>query len=51
MRRKMIEDDYAEKMEFFNWLWDEKFTSEEREEYAEEFEEETNKILEPGFVY
>jgi len=44
-----MEEYYADEDTFFTWLWKEKLTQKEREEYAEEFEKKFNKFLPPGF--
>lgn len=41
---------YASEDDFFTWLWEEKLTQEEKEEYVEEFESENNILLPPGFA-
>jgi len=46
----MNEEYYADEDTFFTWLWEERFTQEERNEYAQEFEKKFKRFLAPGFV-
>lgn len=46
-----MEEYYAGRDEFFTWLWEEKLTNEEREQYEREFEKEKNKFLSPDLRF
>lgn len=41
--------EYASEIEFFEWLWN-YLDREEREEFVELFEEETDKFMPPNFA-